>query len=1790
MDTEENIEIPISDIYDDFDNFDLGETVEKLKEENESLKKQINGQNENMEKLLTALNDMKTTNDNLSNNISSLLLTAKAELGRKDNTIADLRRDLDNIAFRRYGGNFQKYNGCNKAISQNEEQLISTCGNNKENEEITPKIEKLPLVKSTNVYQHSVETSNNSQTNTEQSLDKLHSSRYNNYQGRVLNTNKETREMEYLDHPQPLFVEDYNSEIYAKQKNKDRNKIFASTVQKQSEYDNLERNQNHVDKRCYDINQYENIERNYKLEDVERHRRHINKNYLTNQQGNHEDSRFNNKKTRDRSRYRNDEDIDLRRDRNDYRRNSNRFDGRSKDLRYEGRRREESDEQFSRRRSDYRKDGKSQGTYGTDRSRHRLPRFPERKRNSSDRYKTQDDLDDYIKDKSRTGKKLLNVGGKVKDQRKSCYSAALGENFDILANEEWEIYGTEEYKDENEKKECKMDETNTDLKITINNKNNRSYNFFNKELVNILDGIQSDIQNKNGTTTLECNYKTETIETVVEPCCATKTKTDLLSQVLQKEAEEIFTPTKLDKKKKDEYRKQVKLKIEDIFGQSSVDEFPENNIQENIPSIEKKCVTKQKVLLNNIFGDESNDIFKEDDDFRNFRMLVEADNVDHTKPKKMMKCAKLEIKESLEGGTGKKEKKPLSYDICTKKKRSSDNYNKTTRKDKQEHSEDAKSDIFLLTKKQSSDSYHEDDDQIEKTKKEYDTKKRNNGSDEVNTNKQHKSKILAEKYYEEPPALISDFEYTFVGEPKNSKPSALEQEKSTENLDTASGKQKKVNQGKNLTKSSSRDQVDMSVTQNGSNLKNSKPLTRKDEKSNEKLDTALHRTKKVSQRRKSTKSNCRYENDKPTTQNESDFKNSKSLTIATVDKYSRNTNTASDKTKKISQRRRSTRSNSRHDNDISTEQNKSDLTNSKPLPANQSEISSENVYISSDKTNKITQRRKSKSSSRCENDLSETPNVERDLNNSKPLTSVQYTIFSKNSNTHLEKKKKTHKRRKSTRSNSRHDTDTSTTPDESDDGIKIISKSLKTVKNKLCTDIGKTIVSSTEKKVIRSKMSDEINTSTIINEKRFAEPPPILSDFEYTILEDLNKSQSEKSPAKLKVNTKPELPTNIIRIFENTEEHKNLIHSRTSKVVSMLGSDLLKEIEVQKLAEKNSVKISAMKAQEVGANAKTTRNYSESHTDAVPVPKILEVCISKGLKESSSPLDNKNFETSNKVVIVSDIMVSPSKKKNFNNFVSHDKTIQEVLDVQTTGNVNNIVNYDEVASKQEERRGLTTEEVCLSTECVKPKSLSRKNLLLERYASEEVNNKNLATSTTVSCVKVNENNVQTKNDNGIHNKRKQIDESIDINPPKKKKNYNAPVDSTDDMKNDETSSKNKITKSGGDQELFETAKVVKPVKQPTQRSRSSREHSSEPDQVLKDTAISEKDSCTPKKSIKKDVAAKYNEENTAATKAICELEKEKLKRNKNSVLVIKCREDNSDTCGKTSEQTKQQKVLSDLDIPATYDNKIAPEEQNIIIQSSLQKSSVDSQQESKENVISSSSSIKNPHNSSTCSTESPKPRKRITPIPVKDVPVCTFTNILNKSDNLTKQLPKKVVMNTHMPEDTDIPILHLEEFSFSNLGEGKTLDKSIMKFLDGFSVSNLDCDVSRVSNESQKKEPLTFTNVLEKINSPCRNIADFTSPDQHLPQMTTSTPKGVELSALQSGQTEKTPTSVTTTDTVILSPKLQEHQNKDVSTDVSSNKNNEAVGSENVKNVPFTNLNTPARFRRRCRIIAVRKL
>nr|XP_023013109.1 GATA zinc finger domain-containing protein 14-like [Leptinotarsa decemlineata] len=88
-------------IYSDIIEFDLGTEVEKLKEENSRLEDHIDSLQQDVEKLVEAVKWLKTLQDNLAENISSLFLTAQTELARKDRIIEDLRRKLDDIIFRR---------------------------------------------------------------------------------------------------------------------------------------------------------------------------------------------------------------------------------------------------------------------------------------------------------------------------------------------------------------------------------------------------------------------------------------------------------------------------------------------------------------------------------------------------------------------------------------------------------------------------------------------------------------------------------------------------------------------------------------------------------------------------------------------------------------------------------------------------------------------------------------------------------------------------------------------------------------------------------------------------------------------------------------------------------------------------------------------------------------------------------------------------------------------------------------------------------------------------------------------------------------------------------------------------------------------------------------------------------------------------------------------------------------------------------------------------------------------------------------------------------------------------------------------------------------------------------------------------------------------------------------------------------------------------------------------------------------------------------------------------------
>nr|XP_003708194.2 PREDICTED: uncharacterized protein DDB_G0287625-like [Megachile rotundata]XP_012152227.1 PREDICTED: uncharacterized protein DDB_G0287625-like [Megachile rotundata]XP_012152228.1 PREDICTED: uncharacterized protein DDB_G0287625-like [Megachile rotundata] len=90
------------DIYEDLSNFETksGENFVGKKEEDIAGGEQIELK-KRITELTIKLEDFQKVNENLEMNLISLLKTAKAEIARKDTVIDDLRRKLENAAFRR---------------------------------------------------------------------------------------------------------------------------------------------------------------------------------------------------------------------------------------------------------------------------------------------------------------------------------------------------------------------------------------------------------------------------------------------------------------------------------------------------------------------------------------------------------------------------------------------------------------------------------------------------------------------------------------------------------------------------------------------------------------------------------------------------------------------------------------------------------------------------------------------------------------------------------------------------------------------------------------------------------------------------------------------------------------------------------------------------------------------------------------------------------------------------------------------------------------------------------------------------------------------------------------------------------------------------------------------------------------------------------------------------------------------------------------------------------------------------------------------------------------------------------------------------------------------------------------------------------------------------------------------------------------------------------------------------------------------------------------------------------
>nr|XP_050860682.1 uncharacterized protein MAL13P1.304-like [Vespula vulgaris] len=93
------------DIYEDLPSYDIKDD-ETPSKNNEALSKECEELRKEVSELKSKLENLQKINETLEVNLSSLLKTAKAEITRKDKMIDELRKQVDNMSFRR--GNFNK--------------------------------------------------------------------------------------------------------------------------------------------------------------------------------------------------------------------------------------------------------------------------------------------------------------------------------------------------------------------------------------------------------------------------------------------------------------------------------------------------------------------------------------------------------------------------------------------------------------------------------------------------------------------------------------------------------------------------------------------------------------------------------------------------------------------------------------------------------------------------------------------------------------------------------------------------------------------------------------------------------------------------------------------------------------------------------------------------------------------------------------------------------------------------------------------------------------------------------------------------------------------------------------------------------------------------------------------------------------------------------------------------------------------------------------------------------------------------------------------------------------------------------------------------------------------------------------------------------------------------------------------------------------------------------------------------------------------------------------------------
>ncbi|CAH1105230.1 unnamed protein product [Psylliodes chrysocephalus] len=505
--------------------------------------------------------------------------------------------------------------------------------------------------------------------------------------------------------------------------------------------------------------------------------------------------------------------------------------------------------------------------------------------------------------------------------------------------------------------------------------------------------------------------------------------------------------------------------------------------------------------------------------------------------------------------------------------------------------------------------------------------------------------------------------------------------------------------------------------------------------------------------------------------------------------------------------------------------------------------------------------------------------------------------------------------------------------------------------------------------------------------------------------------------------------------------------------------------------------------------------------------------------DSSEEL-NKSIEVdkdSKKIVIVSDILLHSGKPK-------YTENGQHSLPVHL--NLPNLIKLETIIAGSKENPILEKEANIDLPKVKTSKSVSRKDRLLERYASE--NSQSKLNSSFSDSISTDQSQEGLLTEEKVNRKRKGPEEAVTV--PKKRK---VDLQSTEieegidkEKQIDEIERKLQLMHkspliSGNNIKKKEEEEEVETIPKSTRKRRgkgSAAVRKSPRNLNLKTPELVEKTNDTTTTTIE-EATIKNTEDVIKISTAV--------------LPDIKSRLEDLETDSNKTETIQTNVTALQLDFPnISTDNKAATEQKTIRNTHHLPPSLGNIP------VTSASSPIRH------------LGRKRITPTPVKDSPVCSFQNILEKNKSDFKIFSKNIILESdlNLTDDGEIPILHLEENHFNNMEDAtqKTFDKSIMKLLDCMNVSNLDCDISKIT-EKATSSSLSFENVIDKASND--NIHSTPVKNPLIP--VSSTPR------------------VDINDQTV---------------------NNGISKTEAGSNSTTTSVQAPVRFRRRCRIVAVKKV